>query len=166
MANADRQVETYKKMTNVKAFLRTIRACEGTDAPNGYRYLFGSTYKNERLFNDYGAHPNFKQPFRQTDGTTEYTTAAGAYQFIFPTWTRVQTRLALPDFSPSSQDQGAIQLIRQHGMLGAVEDGNVEKAFDVLWVEWASLPASKYLQPKRTMNFACDAFCDAGGVIA
>lgn len=166
VADADRQVEAYRRQKNLSAFLRMIRACEGTDAPNGYRYLFGSKYRKEKLFASFAAHPNFKQPFTQTDGTTEYTTAAGAYQFIYPTWSAVQTRLSLPDFSPESQDKGAIELIRQRGMLRVVEDGDVEKAIDVLWVEWASLPASKYPQPYRSLDFACNAFCDAGGVLA
>lgn len=158
--------EYSQRFRNVRAFLALIRACEGTASPNGYRYLFGSTYDNERLFADYGAHPNVKQQFHQNDGTVGYTTAAGAYQFIYPTWSRMCSKLDLTDFSPASQDRAAIALIQERGCLIQIEEGNVQVALDVLWIEWASLPASQYAQPKRSLDFAMAAYTRTGGAVA
>jgi len=166
VTDADRLVERMTSAyANVRAFLWLIRSCEGTAAPNGYRYLFGSTYAHEKLFSDTSKHPNLRVPFSQKDGRTNYTTAAGAYQFIYPTWRRVAMSVSLPDFGEESQDRGAVELIRERGMLDEVEAGHVGTAMDVLWIEWASLPASQYSQPRRTYAFACDAFCEAGGTI-
>jgi muramidase (phage lysozyme) len=150
--------------TNLVAFLKLIRACEGTDAPNGYRYLFGSTYSHEVLFDDYSKHPNIRKSFTQHDGTIGYSTAAGAYQIINATWNRIAVKLTLLDFGPQNQDTAAIELIRERGQLANVMEGTVRTAIDVLWVEWASLPSSRYGQPRRSMDFAMNAFESAGGV--
>ena len=59
-----------------------LRWCEGTSDANGYRALFGHRANRPLLFNSYASHPNKIFSFRQTDGKTNYTTAAGAYQFL------------------------------------------------------------------------------------
>lgn len=151
---------------NLLAFLRLIKACEGTDAPNGYRYLFGSTYAHEVLFDDFSKHPNVRKSFTQADGTIGYSTAAGAFQIINPTWSRLMVKLSLSDFGPQSQDAAAIELIRERGQLANVEAGLIRPAIEVLWIEWASLPASRYGQPRRTYEFAESKYVDAGGSIA
>ena len=76
--DADRLAAHAGERSNLSAFLMMIRACEGTDGPDGYRTLFGG-----KLFADYSDHPNVRQSFRQTDGTIRFTTATGPYQFIF-----------------------------------------------------------------------------------
>jgi len=146
---------------NVAAFLHTIRACEGTDGPDGYRMLFGGA-----LFDDYSQHPNVKSPFRQTDGTTNWSTAAGAYQFLFSTWHLLQTKLNLPDFSPDSQDIAAVELIYEQDALPDVVAGSIQSALDKCWRIWASLPNSQYPQPHRSASFALAAFTGNGGTLA
>lgn len=74
---------------NVKAFLMMIRHAREPPERNGYRTLFGG-----KLFNDYAQHPRVKVPFRNT-----YSTAAGAYQFLYSTWYRLSLELGLKDFS-------------------------------------------------------------------
>lgn len=157
---------TTVESNNLAAFLRLIRACEGTDAPNGYRYLFGSTYTHELLFDDFSKHPNIRKSFTQKDGTIGYSTAAGAYQIINPTWCNLQVKLDLKDFGPKSQDAAAIELIHQRGQLANVLAGLISQAIDVLWIEWASLPSSRYSQPRRTYEFAENSYVEAGGTVA
>ena len=152
---------------NLAAVLYAIRACEGTLGPNGYRALFG--YRESRggpLFDSFADHPNVRRPFRQTDGTTNYTTAAGAYQFIFPTWKRLQRKHGLADFSQASQDRAAIALIDERGALGDARAGRLNAVVAKCSAIWASLPASTYKQPLRTLEFAANAFIQGGGVIA
>lgn len=47
------------------------------------------------------------------------STAAGAYQFTYPTWSEQGKSLGLQDFSPSSQDLAAVNKLRE---LGAIDD--------------------------------------------
>lgn len=157
--DADRQVA--RAQANCAAWLALIRACEGTAGPNGYRTLFGGS-----LFDNFDAHPNIVKTFRWTDGTVGYTTAAGAYQFLFRTWQSVAIPMRLPDFSPTSQDRAAIELTARRKALDDVVGGRVQEAINKCWPEWASLPASQYLQPRRSLQFAANAFANAGGVLA
>lgn len=152
---------------NLAAFLKMIRACEGTDSDDGYRALFGYRPGNGRLFdNDFARHPNIKFPFRQTDGQMNESSAAGAYQFIHRTWEELRVKLKLPDFSPSSQDMAAEELIAECGAMGDVKDGKFQSAIDKCASKWASLPASTYKQPKKTTEFALNAYMAAGGMLA
>lgn len=146
---------------NLRAFLTTIRACEGTLGPSGYSTLFGGT-----TFSGFADHPRKMIPFKQTDGTMAYSSAAGAYQFLGRTWDRLQTKLHLSDFSPANQDRAAIELIAEAGALADVKEGRIQSALEKCAPTWASLPASIYPQPKRSIAFACDQYCLAGGLIA
>lgn len=165
--DADRIVQQTQNAANLAAFLATIRACEGTNGPNGYRALFGYRIADDApVFANFVRHPDQRFSFRQTDGTLGFTTAAGAYQIIFATWDRLRLVLALPDFSPPNQDAAATQLIRERNALDAVYAGDTATAFGRCWPVWASLPGSTYAQPVRSLAFAQQAFADAGGVPA
>lgn len=147
--------------------LDTIAKCEGTG--DCYNALFGyhPVWHPERIFdNGYLRHPNIKFPFTQTDGTLNYSTAAGRYQFIFRTWTMVAERIGAPDFSPAWQDEGALSQIEFLGALDDVDAGRLQDAIDKLSGEWASLPASHYPQPKRDYAFTSAAFLQFGGTLA
>ena len=149
---------------NMTALLACIRACEGTDGPDGYGALFGYRPGNGRVFTDFAQHPNRRFPFTQTDGKVNYSSAAGAYQIIAPTWWRLKAKMGLPDFSPESQDAAAVELITEASALFDVEGGNLRVALDKCAPIWASLPASTYPQPKRSFFFAQNAYLAAGGV--
>lgn len=146
---------------NMNAFLVTIRCCEGTSGPDGYRMLFGG-----KLFDSYADHPRVRVPFTQTDGKRNVSTAAGAYQILARTWDALRARLGLPDFGPDSQDEAAVELINERGAIPVIEDGNLRRALDLCAPVWASLPASTYPQPKRTYAFAERAYLNAGGLLA
>jgi len=66
-------------------------------------------------------------------------------------------------FCPKAQDLMARELIAEQNAMGAIKDGDLKTAIDRLSPIWASLPSSKYPQPKRTSEFATVAFISAGG---
>lgn len=139
---------------NVAAFLRVIRACEGTAGDHGYRMHFGG-----ELFTSFADHPRrliVKSGYRST--------AAGAYQFLERTWDSVARQYKLPDFTPSMQDAGAVALLIRRRALDAVRAGRLAEAVELTNQEWASLPGSPYGQPVRTMGFVARVFAMHGGV--
>lgn len=90
------------------------------------------------------------------------STAAGAFQFIVPTWNRLRALSPrLPDFSPDSQTAAAIRLIKEKGADRLVEAGDLEGAIYRLSGVWASLPHSRSNQPHRTLDEVV-AFYDEG----
>lgn len=131
---------------NMRKMLNLIASSEGVK--HGYNTLFGN-----QQFNNLGAHPNVRKAFKQTDGATNYTTAAGRYQFLNSTWNNLAKQYGFRDFSPRSQDLGAIALIASRGALDDVLQGNWQSAIGKLGKEWASLPSSTYKQGKRSWDF-------------
>lgn len=146
---------------NLAAFLSMIRSAEGTAGQRGYQTMFGYRY-----FDSFADHPRQKFAFQETTGRTNYTTAAGAYQFLADTWDGLKRKLGLLDFSPDSQDRAAVELIREKGALADVMAGRFEAAVAKLGTIWASLPSSAYPQGKRSMDFVRAAYEQAGGKYA
>ena len=154
-------------MSNRDAFLTAVSRCEGTDGLDGYRALFGYTpARNAPVFDGYVDHPNIRMTFKQTDGQQKITTAAGRYQINYPTWRNLKMRYGYVDFTPATQDDAALRLIEEHGALADVDAGNFLSAIDKCAACWASLPASMYPQPTRTLQFALNAYTSAGGQVA
>ena len=143
-----KQYESLLNNPNVRTMLNLIAQTEGVKW--GYNTLFG----NQKIDN-LSAHPNIKKQFTQTDGKVDYTTAAGRYQFLKPTWDGLAKQLGLSDFSPRSQDLGAIALLAQNGALPYVLKGDYQTAVKKSGGTWASLPSapSTYAQPKRGWDF-------------
>lgn len=131
---------------NTRKFLDFIAQAEGVK--HGYNTLFG----NER-FDNLATHPNVRKAFKQTDGKTNYTTAAGRYQFLNSTWNNLAKQYGFRDFSPQYQDMGAIALIAGRGALNDVLNGDYQTAVKKLGSEWASLPSSPHPQGKRSWDF-------------
>lgn len=131
---------------NARKMLDLIAATEGVKY--GYNTLFG----NQKI-DDLSWHPNIKKPFTQTDGQTKYTTAAGRYQFLKDTWDGVARQYGIKDFSPQSQDLGALALLAQNGALPYVLKGDFHTAIRKSGSTWASLPTSPYAQNKRSWGF-------------
>lgn len=155
---------------NLTAFLWMIRCCEGTATFNdeGYRALVGFKPGNGITFTDFSRHPNIiNAQFNST--------AAGAYQIIYKTWASLCNQhpalFPLRDFSPSTQDRMAIQLIADHGALNMVYAGQFDSAVAQVnksWTEWASLPSTKVSQGNgpKSLAFARAAYSGAGGVLS
>lgn len=124
----------------------------------GYNVLVGSTAKVPLLFHDYSKHPHiYNHDFNST--------AAGKYQFIFPTWEDLRVRLKLPDFSPESQDKGCAELIRERNALTDVQNGNIVSAIGKCSNIWASLPGNSYGQHQNKVDALLTAYKNSGGII-
>lgn len=141
---------------NVQAVLRVIRAGEGTSDINGYRRIFGG-----QTFNDFADHPRVK-----VSKSGYVSTAAGAYQFLTSTWDETKRIMNLPDFSPASQDLGAVGRIAARGALDDVIAGRFDAAMKKISREWASLPYSPYGQPTISIEKARGLFASAGGAFS
>lgn len=153
---------------NVQAALHTIRCCEGTDSPEGYNFVFGSREDNTLRNSDLSQHPGTKyaKHYQDNAGHNIITTAAGAYQFIEGTWNNLQTKLALPDFSPPSQDLGALELLSEKNCVQRLIDGDFDYFLQQASSIWASLPGSRANQPVKSVADVRQYYAEAGGVVA
>jgi lysozyme len=130
-----------------RALLATIRYAEGTwtnGTARGYQLLYGGGH-----FSSLSRHPQITVRRRYVSA------AAGAYQFLPPTWNQVARRLGLRDFGPRNQDMAALYLVERRGVLATLDrEGLNGRVLDRLAREWASLPnrqgASVYGQPVKT----------------
>lgn len=155
---------------NVQAFLKMIRAGEGTAGGMGYQTKMGGD-----TFTDMSDHPaNLGwrgTPLSDTvcaaagRGAGCVSTAAGAYQFIKPTWNALAKKLGLPDFSPASQDAAAIELIRQRGALSYINAGDIQTAISKCATVWASFAGAGYGQREVALGGMMANYTNAGGVL-
>ena len=147
VSNADATPEQ-----RVAALLALIRKFESHD---DYSVLYGGGH-----FSDYSEHPNVRVPFTNPkSGKQDFSTAAGAYQINFPTWSgEIQPALNLPDFSPESQDMAAEWLIQKIGAYDAAANGDIDTALRLSSKRWASLPYSTAEQNPTTLQTAMDTF--------
>lgn len=149
------------KNANVRAFLMTIRYAEGTAGPNGYRTMYTG-----KLFDSFDKHPDINN-CAMLGGRNLCSTAAGGYQFLFPTFNSVAQKLNLPDFSPASQDLAAVELLRRVNAYDDVVAGRFDSAVFKSSKEWASLPnqngVSVYGQPVKSLWELKAEFQKAGG---
>lgn len=141
-----KQLEQALQHPNVRRFLDLISYTEGTQG-NGYHTAFGGGRLSS--LND---HPRYLKSFRQTDGKSNKTSAAGRYQFVSKTWDGVARQYGLRDFSPQNQDLGAVALLFQRGAIPALLKGDYQTAIRKTGDEWASLPSSNYKQNKRSWD--------------
>jgi muramidase (phage lysozyme) len=142
---------------NVNAFLKMIRAGEGTSDEDGYRRHFGG-----ELFTSFTDHPR-KVIAKKSRGKMLFSSAAGAYQFLARTWDEMSALYGLKDFSPINQDIAAVGLIHRRRALADVIEGRFHEAVRKCAAEWASLPESPHDQPTRTYWEAFAVYEAAGG---
>lgn len=137
------ELERHLQHPNVRKMLDLIALSEGVR--HGYNTMFGNT-----RINDLSKHPGVSKGFKQTDGKSNTTTAAGRYQFLKGTWNNLASKYGLSDFSARNQDIGALALIAEKGQLQNVLNGNLREAVSKLGGVWASLPSSNYKQNKHS----------------
>ena len=142
---------------NIDAFLQVIKDGESSD---NYRAIVGVKGGS---FSDYSKHPGLN-----SDGSINRaflpgasSHAAGAYQFQPGTWAECASKLGLADFSPSSQDKGAIYLLQKRGAYQAVIDGNIDSACDLLRDEW-----QMFKLPRWNSARVIEEFLSYGGELA
>lgn len=134
--------------TNIAAFLKLIRFAEHrTDSDDVYFVLYGG----RQTFSDTSQHPN-----KAITAWGHTSTAAGAYQILYPTWKEAKDKGLVSDFSKASQDKLARAKLQSRGALTAVQKGDIERAIPFLRNEWTSLPGAK--QSKMTMAQARQRF--------
>lgn len=144
---------------NVQAFLAVIRTFESAGY---YDVVYGGQH-----FTDFSNHPHIRVPFTDPrNGQQNFSTAAGAYQITYPTWVTIQAVAFLPDFSPASQDEAAIWLLKLRGALPYVIEGDFDNAIRVASGTWASLPFSTSKQHKVSLALAQQVYRDNEGKIA
>src|SRR5690606_10180313 len=105
------ELRRYSQMPPVRGCLDGLAKAEGTDQL-GYHTAFGGG-----RIEDLSDHPRQLHDFRQTDGKSNKTSAAGRYQFLAPTWDGLAKRYGFTDFGPESQDMGAVALLAENGAL-------------------------------------------------
>lgn len=137
---------------NLNAFLDTIALSEIGKAllalpetDDGYMVIVGSTPSHPILMKTYRDHPRFYN--RTCDST-----AAGRYQILKRYFDAYAEQLDLEDFSPESQDEIAIQMIRECHALDEIEHGEIQKAITLCRSRWASLPGAGYDQHENHMG--------------
>lgn len=145
------------KNKNVKAFLKAIRLGEGTLTPDGYHIIVGG-----QKFNDLSNHPGVRVYIARYN---VWSTAAGAYQIIKPTWLNLVKQYGFSDFSELNQDRAAVALIRGRKSLASVEYGEFYDAVRKCSKEWASLPGSTAGQRTESLDAVKKVYLDNGGEI-
>ena len=146
-------LQSYVSKPAIQNALRVIRFAEGTErgGPDSYRVMFGG-----------GLAPDLKRhPDKVIKGGKYASAAAGAYQFMPPTWEAQAKALGLADFGQQSQDLAAVRLMRNRlmpiGGLSVLEkEGFSPRVSAALAPEWASLPTEKgvsyYGQPVKKLS--------------
>lgn len=143
---------------NVKAFLRALRLGEGTSDPDGYKRIVGGGN-----FEDFSKHPRIKVFIPRYK---VYSTAAGAYQIIYPTWNALCKQYGFEDFSPKSQDAAAVALIHEKRAIGDVRSGAIVEAIRKCRNIWASLPGSEAGQRTEPLDKVLAEYVRHGGELA
>ena len=157
-----------------RAFLFMIRCCEHryprdvfplTADAACYRTFYGGA-----VFDQWNDHPVITGEMRAVPLPDAMcvaaglkpgcvSTAAGAYQFIKPTWERLRRAGDfLEDFSPANQSEAALRLLEEVGARELYLAGDVEAAIVRAGRAWASLPGSKAQQNPKTMGYALDRY--------
>jgi lysozyme len=156
---------------NLSAFLYMIRSTEHVyprDVVNDAAYSIfygGSKFQN---FADHPVVTGEKKGIPLPDAMCKaaglkpgcVSTAAGAYQFIKPTWVRIRNKLGLSDFSPLSQDRAAVELLDEIGATDLIFAGDIEGAIHKASKIWASLPGSTAQQNPKALSYALNRFDD------
>lgn len=152
-----RDLEALLTNPNVRKMLDLISYTEGT-TKHGYYTTFGGGRQSSLA-----RHENQRKGFKQTDGKSNVSSAAGRYQFIKGTWDSLARQYGLNDFGERNQDIGALALIAQKGQLEKVVAGDFTGAIANLGSVWASLPSSTYKQGKKSWDAVNKFLGSAGG---
>ena len=149
----------YLEDKNVKAFLQAIGAAEGGDYNLKYGGVKGKN--NDRWqFTDFSTHPGA--------GADGKTTAAGMYQINRDTWREMGSKMGLTDFSSSTQDLLAVEILRSIRVIDAIVSGDIDSALAEASRRWAALPEGpgkpgRYAQPYMKYSDFVAAYKQAGG---
>ena len=150
---------------NLMAFLDMLAHSEIGPAllahsDDGYNVQVGG-----KLFADYSKHPKTVITVI-IKGKVVKSSAAGRYQLLSKYYDAYRKSLKLNDFSPVSQDQIALQQIKEQGAIRNIKEGNIITAIDKCKNIWASLPGAGYGQHENDLNQLLKVYQQAGGTLA
>lgn len=152
-----KQIMDHLSRVNVRAFLKAIRLGEGTIDDKGYFRIVGGAN-----FYDTSKHPNVRVWIPRYK---VWSTAAGAYQIINPTWKGLVRQYKFPDFSPDTQDMAAVALIIGRRAIDDIIAGRFTEAVQKCSAEWASLPGSTAGQRIEKIANVRNVYLANGGTI-
>jgi muramidase (phage lysozyme) len=144
-------LRAYLSDKNVLALLAVIAAKE---SGGSYNIINGGA-----RFDDFSRHPYHGIP------TTQGGRAAGKYQFLGTTWSRLADRFGFETFGPENQELGAIALIQGRGALADAVAGRFDSAVEKLRNEWTSLPGASESRGDWTMDKARALYLERGGLL-
>lgn len=121
---------------NVSAFLRVIREGESRQDDRAYRMRFGGLGKAPVYFDDLTKHPKVFEP---THGGKK-SSAAGAYQATWTTWSEFAKATGAKDFQPATQDEFALWLLNRCKAVETIKAGRFDEACRLCASTWTSLP--------------------------
>lgn len=152
----------------VRAFMRMIRMCEGTETDRGYERLFGGQSFIKDYNKTFEQHPQIKITRRNKKTGVEYiSSAAGAYQVMGYTWSDPSTefwrkKYQIKDFSPQYQDLLCVVFLKEKvrgNALSMIKNNKIKEAIeDSCSYEWASLPPGRHGQPIKTIDECLSAY--------
>ncbi|MFV9651672.1 glycoside hydrolase family 104 protein [Pseudomonas citrulli] len=157
---------------NALAFLNMLAWSEGTSTSpatvlDGYDVIVTGIDRKPEVFTDFSDHPFAKGRRSKVINSKGLTSnASGRYQQMLKDWPYYRTQLALPDFSPISQDLLALQHIRECRALPDVHAGRVESAIAKCRNIWASLPGAGYGQREHRLDDLIQQYRLAGGALS
>lgn len=148
---------------NQKAFLDMLAVSEIgaallSKSDNGYDVIVGGG-----LFKGYADHP---RKLVDLPKLKIKSTAAGRYQILARYFDAYKKQLGLKDFSPSSQDAIAMQLIKECKAVDDIDAGRFSSAVAKCASRWASLPGAGYGQHENKLDKLQAAYVSAGGSLA
>jgi muramidase (phage lysozyme) len=149
MSSLRQKYEQILGQPYARGLLEMIRYGEGTAGPAGYQTMFGG--------GKFDTSKGWRHPDQVVKSGRYASTAAGAYQFLTPTWQGASKALGLSDMSPRNQDLAALYLADKRGALGVLQKGGkLVDVMDRLAPEWASIPTkgggSYYGQPVKSVG--------------
>jgi len=121
-----------------QAFLEAMSKHESAGA---YDVMYGGS-----KFSDFSDHPRKFHPINSGPNSGKKSSAAGKYQFLGSTWDSVASQFGIPDFTPPSQDLGAIGYAIQSYKGNLYEDlasgdpARIARVATGLNHKWTSLP--------------------------
>ena len=138
--NVTKKAGLKNRELNIRSVLSTIKKAEagyvGKYALDYNAWNRGRTFTDKKYKDcpeDYRCHPGLLKLSENDEGRS----AAGAYQFLEKYYKEI-------DFSPQSQDKGAIKLMKEHGVFDLAARGDVAlfqtKASNI----WTSFKAQKW----------------------
>ncbi|MBI4748649.1 MAG: glycoside hydrolase family 104 protein [Acidobacteria bacterium] len=154
-------LQTLSTFPQIRAMLETIAWAEGLNddyrrivigivkqTPNGkYKEFIGKSSREIVISLD--EHPQIYVDWKKGE---KLSSAAGRFQLVYSTWEEVQKIYHFPDFSPRSQELGAIARMVRREMIRPLLTRNYEGAFRNGNREWASFPGSPYGQHHKSMT--------------